>query len=176
MATADADGGARIPLEPLTREGFAPFGKVVRAGFGAGRETNLGTALRYDWIAALESTRAGARPNLAIFRSQPQALPFRVTLLERHPSSTQLFAALHAARWLVIVAPDASGGGPNPGGLRAFVAGPGDAFNFRRGVWHHPIIALDEPADLLMLAWEDGGPGDCEERALAVPLIVEGRP
>ena len=176
MATAEAAGGARIPLQSLTPEGFAPFGEVVRAGFGTGQEANLGTAVRYDWLAALESTRAGARPNLAIFRIQPQALPFRVTLLERHPNSTQLFAALHAARWLVIVAPDAPGGDADTDGLRAFVAGPGDAFNFRRGVWHHPIIALDEPADLLMLAWEDGGSGDCEERALAVPLIVEGRP
>ena len=176
MAAAGTDGGARIPLQLLTPEGFAPFGEVVRAGFGTGQEANLGTAVRYDWLAALESTRAGARPNLAIFRMQPQALPFRVTLLERHPNSTQLFAALQAVRWLVIVAPDAPGGGPEPQGLRAFVAGPSDAFNFRRGVWHHPILALDGPADLLMLAWEDGGPGDCEECALATPLVIEERP
>jgi ureidoglycolate lyase len=169
---APGDGGARIPLEPLTPAAFAPFGEVLAPGPGGGRDANLGTASRHDRVAALESTRAGAKPNLAIYRSRPQELPLRVTLLERHPHSTQVFAALHAARWLVIVAPDAPDGGPDPLGLRAFVAGPGDAFNYRRGLWHHPIIVLDEPAELLMLAWEDGGAADCEERPLAHPVLV----
>jgi ureidoglycolate lyase len=44
--------------------------------------------------------------------------------------------------------------------------------NYRAGVWHHPIIALDGPADFVMLAWEDGTPRDCEERPLSAPLLV----
>jgi ureidoglycolate lyase len=172
MPATGEHGDARVPLETLTREAFAPFGDVVTAGLGAGRDTNLGTALRFDWSAALENARPGARPNLAVFRSTPQALPFRVTLLERHAHSTQVFAALRAARWLVIVAPGAPDGGPDPAGLRAFVAQQGEAINFRRGTWHHPVIVLDEPAELLMLAWEDGGAGDCEERALARPVRI----
>lgn len=162
----------RVALEPLTAAAFAPFGQLVAAS-GDGRDTNLGTAVRFDWAAALENSRAQARPNLAVFRSLPQALPFRVTLLERHPHSTQVFAPLRAARWLVMVAPDAADGGPDASALRAFVAGAGQAINFRRGVWHHPVIVLDEPAELLMLAWEDGGAGDCEERALPQPVVVE---
>lgn len=176
MGSARTGEDGRVALEPLTREAFAPFGDLLGAGPGAGREANLGTAVRLDWVAELESTRASAKPNLAIYRSRPQALPFRVTLLERHPHSTQVFAALRAARWLVIVAPDAPDGGPDPLHLRAFVAGPGDAFNFRRGLWHHPIIVLDEPAELLMLAWEDGGSGDCEERMLSHSTLVGGSP
>jgi ureidoglycolate lyase len=35
-----------------------------------------------------------------------------------------------------------------------------------------PIIALDGPADLLMLAWEDGTALDCEERPLSMPILV----
>lgn len=162
----------RVRLEPLGRESFAPFGEVITAS-GEGRDTNLGTAVRFDWAAALENARAQAKPNLAVFRSLPQPLPFRVTLLERHPWSTQVFAPLRASRWLVMVAPDAADGGPEASGLRAFVAGAGQAINFRRGVWHHPVIVLDEPAELLMLAWEDGGAGDCEERALPEPVVVE---
>jgi hypothetical protein len=34
------------------------------------------------------------------------------------------------------------------------------------------VLALTEPAELLMLAWEDGGPGDCEERLLPDPFEV----
>ena len=162
----------RIPLEPLERESFAPFGDVIAAGEGEGRETNRGTAVRFDWTTALQSARPAARPNLAVFRAIPQSLPIRVTLLERHPHSTQVFAPLRVSRWLVMVAPDDPAGAPDVSALRAFVAGPGVAINFRRALWHHPILVLDEPAELLMLAWEDGGAGDCEEFALGGDLEI----
>jgi ureidoglycolate lyase len=162
----------RVPLEPLTRDAFAPFGDVVTAGAGPGRDTNRGTAVRFDWTSAILNARAGAKPNLAVFRSLPQALPFRVTVLERHPFSTQVFAPMLVSRWLVIVTPDGPDGAPAPGGLRAFVAGAGQAVNFRVGVWHHPVIVLDQPAELLMLAHEDGTAGDCEEHPLAQPVEI----
>jgi ureidoglycolate lyase len=166
-------GSRRIPAEPLAAAAFAPFGQVLEAPGGPGRVVNLGTARRHDRAAALENTRSAAEPNVAVFRCRPQALPFRITLLERHAHSSQLFAALRAHRWLVVVAPALPDGGPDTGGLRAFLCGPGQGVNLARGVWHHPVVALDEPAELLMLAWEDGGPGDCEEHPLAAgPEVV----
>jgi len=163
----------RVIAQPLEAGAFAPFGQVLEAPGGPGRVVNLGTARRHDRAAALENARPAAEPNVAVFRCEPQALPFRVTLLERHPHSTQLFAALRARRWLLIAAPSRPDGSPDADGLRAFLCGPGQGVNLARGVWHHPVIVLDEPAELLMLAWEDGGPGDCEEHPLAAgPEVV----
>lgn len=164
---------ARVKAEPLTVEGFAPFGDVVSAGLRAGSSANQGTAVRFDRCAKLESSRPGATPNLAVFRAAPQPLPFTVKLLERHPCSTQAFLPLVAGRVLVIVAPTAADGGPDLGGLRAFVCTAGQGINYRVGTWHHPIVALDQPAELAMLAWEDGTPRDCEERPLARTVTVE---
>jgi ureidoglycolate lyase len=172
MAGVNATGPRSLALEPVTREAFAPFGELIEAGTGPGREANLGTALRFDHAATLQSTREHAQANLALYRSRPQALPFEVTLFERHPASSQVFAPLRAGRWLVIVAPDDPAGAPDTARARAFVCGPGVAINFRRGVWHHPIVVLDEPAALLMLAWEDGSGEDCEELRLPRPLVV----
>jgi ureidoglycolate lyase len=160
--------------EPLTRAAFAPFGDVVSAGLGEGTSANQGTAVRFNWAAGLESTRGAARPNLAVFRSAPQPLPFTVKLLERHPCSTQAFLPLVCARFLVCVAPTAPDGGPDLAGLRAFVCSPGQGVNYHRGVWHHPIVALDTPAEFAMLAWEDGTASDCEERPLSEHLSVTG--
>lgn len=158
--------------EALTPEKFKPFGDVVSAGLRAGSSANQGTALRFDWSAELTNTRAGAKPNLAVFRSTPQPLPFQVKLLERHPHSTQAFLPLICARFLVVVAPTAANGGPDVNGLRAFVCLPGQGINYRAGTWHHPIIALDVPAEFAMLAWEDGTKADCEERPLSTPIEV----
>ena len=165
-------GIRRIAARRLEREAFAPSGEVVAAPAAPARRVNLGTAGRSDRVAALESTRPGAQPNTAIFRCDPQALPFRVTMLERHPHSTQLFAALRSGRWLVVVAPSLPHGEPDVPAARAFLCGAGEGINLARGVWHHPVLALDAPAELLMLAWEDGGPGDCEEHPLAEPFEV----
>src|SRR5262245_61488436 len=157
---------------PITPEAFAPFGDVVCAGLSAGKSANQGTAVRCDWSAALESTRPGARPNLAVFRSLARSLPFEVCLLERHPCSTQVFLPLVCTRYLVCVAPALPDGGPDIDGLLAFRCGPGTGINYRRGVWHHPILALDGPADFAMLAWEDGTALDCVEQALSTRVMV----
>jgi ureidoglycolate lyase len=168
----------RLTAVPLTPAAFAPFGEVLAAPAAPsspstqGHAVIQGTARRLDRAAALESSRPAAEPNVALFRCEPQALPFRATLLERHPHSTQLFASLRGARWLLLVAPSLVDGEPDVEAARAFLASPGQGVNFRRGLWHHPVIVLDQPAELLMLAWEDGGPGDCEERPLAVPIEI----
>lgn len=162
-----------IVARPLTRESFAPFGDVVAAGVVAGASANQGTATRFDRAARLTSTRPGATPNMAVFRSVARTMPFEVKLLERHPCSSQAFLPMACARYLVIVAPDGADGEPDLGRLAAFVGTAGQGINYLRGVWHHPIVALDADADLVMLAWEDGGPGDCEERALARVIRVD---
>ncbi|MCY1041494.1 ureidoglycolate lyase [Corallococcus sp. bb12-1] len=161
-----------IVARPLTPEAFAPFGDVVSAGLKSGASANQGTAVRFDWSAKLESDRAGAKPNLAVFRSVPQPLPFQVKLLEHHPRSSQAFLPMRCSRFLVCVAPTSPSGGPDLDGLVAFVCGPGQGINYHRGVWHHPIIALDTPAEFAMLAWEDGSPEDCVVRQFSAPLSV----
>lgn len=165
-----------ILARPLTPEGFAPYGDVVSAGLKSGSSANQGTAVRFDWSAKLESDRGGAKPNLAVFRSVPQPLPFTVKLLEHHPHSSQAFLPMRCARFLVCVAPTAPSGGPEVERLAAFLCGPGQGVNYHRGVWHHPIIALDAPAEFAMLAWEDGGPGDCVVSQFPEPqwVRVEG--
>ena len=163
---------ATVTAVPLTVEGFGPFGDVVSAGLKQGQSANQGTAVRFDWCAGLETTRAGARPNLAVFRSVAKVLPFEVKLLERHPCNTQAFLPMVTTRFLIVVAPDDAQGGPDVTGLRAFVCGPGQGINYRRGVWHHPIIALETPAEFAMFAWEDGTAQDCEERPLAASVWV----
>jgi ureidoglycolate lyase len=157
---------------PLTADAFAPYGDVVSAGLKQGSSANQGTAVRFDWCASLVTTRNDARPNLAVFRSVAKTLPFEVKLLERHPCNTQAFIPMITQRFLIVVAPQLSDGGPDVTRLTAFVCGPGQGINYKPNTWHHPIIALDAPAEFAMLAWEDGSAQDCEERALVEPIHI----
>ncbi|MBL8952524.1 MAG: ureidoglycolate lyase [Myxococcaceae bacterium] len=162
-----------LRTEPLTAEAFAPFGQVLQTPGQGDTNMNQGTAVRLDRCAALVNTRGGGcAPNLAMVRALPQAMPLKMRLMERHPCSSQAFIPLQCSRYLVIVAPTAAGGGPEWSGLRAFVAGPGQGINYAAGTWHHPFTAIDAPAELAMLAWEDGSASDCEETAMAEPIAV----
>lgn len=162
-----------LHAQPLSAAGFSPFGNVVCVGAGQGLAANLGTAQRFDGCAPLIHGSAAAKPNLAVFASRPVALPFSVTLLERHPHSTQLFVPMVCGRFLVVVAPTSASGAPDAQALRAFVGLPGQAVAYAPGVWHHPILALDVPAQFVMLAWEEGGPEDCIEAPLPRPVAVQ---
>ena len=161
-----------IRAVPLAAAAFAPFGDVITAG-QEGKTANQGTATRFDWAARLENARADAKPNLAVFRSMPQAMPFSVKLLEHHPHSSQAYLPLQCGRYLVVVARTGAGGSPELASIAAFVGEAGQGINYHRGVWHHPIIALDAPAELAMLAWEDGTAGDCVEYRIDPPRIVQ---
>jgi ureidoglycolate lyase len=165
----------KLQARPLTGEAFAPFGQVVSVD-AAGKSVtmNQGTAQRFDWAAKLKNTRALAQPNLVVVRCTPKKLPFLAQLVEQHANSSQTFIPMICARYLVCVAPPTATGAPDVAQLQAFIASPGQGINYNAGTWHHPLIALDEPADFAMLVWEAGTKEDCLEFPLSQPVeIVE---
>jgi ureidoglycolate lyase len=150
-----------LPLEPLTRAAFAPFGEVIDAD--AAKQVyaiNEGSAQRFHDLAQLDCAYEGGRVIVSLFRAEPRPMPFEVRMLERHPLGSQAFLPLDpATRYLVVVAasPDAM--------PRAFLAAAGQGVNLHRGTWHHPLLALDRRSDFLVL--DRAGPGaNCDEAVL----------
>ena len=159
----------RLSIEALTAERFAPFGDVISADTAARHfPINGGTTERYHDLADLDAGPDG-KLIVSIFRSQPRELPFAVTMLERHPLGSQAFMPLIAQPYLVVVAP--AGDAPLPNALRAFLARPGQGINYAPGVWHHPLLALKETGDFLVI--DRSGPGNnCDEITLAEPVYL----
>ncbi len=151
------------PLDPAT---FAPFGTVLRAPDGAGRDYFDG---------GLANLRNAARASLSIARViEPVVLPFAVKLMERHAFSSQSFVPMQAARWLVVVAPHAKEGGPDVGRMQAFIAGPDEGIIFGADVWHHPLTVLDAPGSFAIGMWLAGDGHDEEFFDLAEHVTVTG--
>lgn len=150
-----------LAIAPLTREGFAPWGEVIAPGEARqDYAVNEGTAVRFDALASVEAL-AGGHVVISIFRAQPRALPFDVAMLERHPLGSQAFVPLHPGLRYIVVVADDPGGKP-----QAFLASGGQGVNYRRGTWHHPLIALDAGGDFLVV--DRAGEGaNCDEARLA---------
>jgi ureidoglycolate lyase len=155
--------------EALTRAAFAPFGDVMQADADARHfAINGGNTERFHDLARLDMAADG-QAIVSVFRGQPRALPFDIAMLERHPKGSQAFFPLHARRYLVVVAP--AGDTVDPATVRLFVAQPGQGVNYARGVWHHPLLALDAVSDFLVIDY--GGPGpNCDEIRLPAGLHI----
>ncbi len=145
---------------PLTIEAFAPYGDVLEIGSAREvRHINYGNTDRYHDIAALDLLAEGGQPLVSIFRSKPLPRPIEIKVMERHPLSSQAFYPLSQHIYMVVVAP---AGEFDAGQLRAFIAGPEQGVNYRKGTWHHYSLALDKVSDFMVI---DRGAADknCDE-------------
>jgi len=156
--------GRTIVTEPLTAEGFAPYGRVIEAERPdiVPVIANQGTARRYNWLGEVKNLRPGdARLNLCVFRCSPRtAWPFTVEIMEKHPNSTQVVVPMNADRYVVLVAEPGTDT-PDLTTLRAFTATSRQGIAYAPGTWHHPLLALERETDFGVLVWEDLSDGDC---------------
>ena len=160
----------RLGVVSVTPELFADFGQLIAAEGRAHYAINDGTAERYHDLADIDVAEAGGRPSVSLVRAQPRALPLRLTMVERHPLGSQAFIPLSKSPFLVVVA--SCEGAPMPGDLRAFAVGDGTGVNFAKGIWHHPLLALDRVSDFLVI--DRAGPGEnCEECRLREDVLLD---
>ncbi|WP_338050726.1 ureidoglycolate lyase [Ramlibacter algicola] len=153
-----------LTVEPLEARAFAPFGDVIEAGRGAAPRTiNEGFAQRFDALARLDVGRDGGQAMLSLFRAKPRPMPFQLRLVERHLRGSQAFIPYPPQRFLVVIAPP--GPAPTREQLRCFMASEGQGVNYAAGTWHHPLIALDDGGDFLVID-RHADDDDCEEHSL----------
>jgi ureidoglycolate lyase len=158
----------------ITPEAYREYGDLLSADREdiASRPANQGTAQRRNGQIAVDQDRSSARANFASFRCAPRTeWPMPLLLLEKHPRSTQAFIPMNASRYVAVVA--LGGDEPDLRTLRAFVVPGSAAISYRPGVWHHPMIALDQVTDFACLVWEDGTPEDATEHTLTRPISLE---
>ncbi len=125
-----------IKTEPLTPETFADFGDVLEAA-GDYRLINEGLCLRHHDRARIDT--GDARPGISIFSAVARKLPYRLTLIERHPDGSQAFLPMTQHPFLVIVA-------INPDAVpRAYLTNGAQGINLHRGTWHGVLTPLADP-------------------------------
>jgi ureidoglycolate lyase len=150
--------------EPLTAEAFAPFGNVIEASDDAVKlDINQGHAVRYDRLAEIDVADDGGVGVISLFRAQPLASPV-LRMFERHPLGSQSFVPLSGRPYLVAVAP---AGDFDAAGVRLFRAEGHQGVHYRKGVWHHFLLALDAESDFLVV--DRAGPGDNLEEIVLAP-------
>ena len=149
-----------LRVERLTRDAFAPFGDVIALEGARHFPINGGTTERFHDLATIDVCEDGGRPLVGVFRAQPRTLPIAITMMERHPHGSQAFVPLAAvSRYAIVVAP---AGEFRPDAMRAFLADGWQGVNYAKGVWHHPLLALDAVSDFVVVD-RGGTQPNCDE-------------
>ncbi|MEO1637667.1 MAG: ureidoglycolate lyase [Pseudomonadota bacterium] len=151
-----------IIIQPLTAEGFAPFGDVLNCDGDPDKLINAGLCGRFHDRAKVEVV--DGRVGISLFRSELRQLPYTLDLVERHPDGLQAFIPMSMDPFLVVVA-DAD---LNP---QAFITAPGEAINFHRGTWHGVLTPLSGPGLFAVIDRIGAGP-NLEEHHYAEPYQV----
>lgn len=156
---------------PLTADAFAPFGDVIQTEGAQHFSINGGNTERFHDLARIEPGQEG-RAIVSIFRGQARSYPFPIAMVERHPLGSQAFMPLNGRPYLVVVAESLADGG-GPGALHAFVARGDQGVNYAPGVWHHPLLAVGEVSDFLVIDRQGSG-HNCDEVPLDEPVLLDG--
>ncbi|WP_136440151.1 ureidoglycolate lyase [Pacificoceanicola onchidii] len=159
----------KITATPLTAEAFAPFGEVLDTSGAPDKIINQGLCGRYHDCATLDFDEGGTA-GISLFQAELRALPYELTLLERHPLGSQAFLPMSMDGFLVIVAPDDAG---KPGVPQAFLTASGQGINFHRNTWHGVLTPLSGSGLFAVIDWIGDGI-NLEEWELETPVLVEG--
>ena len=156
----------QLPIHPLTSQAFAPYGDVIEADPATVRFINNGTTERFHRLAAVETEGEGAI--ISLFRGQPRQFPYEIGMMERHPFGSQSFSPLSDRSFLVAVSDDADG---RPGEPKVFLARGGQGVNYRRNVWHHPLMAIGAVSDFLVVD-RDRPESNLQEFTFETPYLI----
>jgi ureidoglycolate lyase len=157
-----------LPLQPISAEGFAPYGWLADAEGRHGRPINDGSSLRVDDVGRLDLHQAGGEPCLALFRAQARDPRGPWRTLERHALGTQTFVPMGGVRYVVLVALGQAA--PDPATLAAFSVSGSQAVTLRAGTWHHGLIALND-GDFVVVE-RRATAADCDLAQLPQPITL----
>ena len=159
----------KLTVEPLTRAAFEPFGDVIELDGAKQIPINLGTTIRFHDLARIDVEDEGGHAIVNLFRGQPRVLPFTISMLERHPLGSQAFLPLNDRPYFVVVAP---AGELDPSAIRAFITRGWQGVNYAKGVWHYPLLALDQVSDFIVVD-RSGSGVNLNEVDLEMPLALD---
>ena len=156
-----------IPLWPLDRATFEPFGDVIEIAGEPDRVINQGRCGRWHDLARLDFDDNG-KPGISVFRSEPVTLPYTLDMVERHPLGSQTFLPLSNDPFMIIVADDDDGVPARP---QAFISTGRQGVNYRRGIWHGVLTPLNQ-VGLFAVVDRIGGGDNLQEHWFDEPFRI----
>jgi len=139
----------KLSIENLTAQAFAPFGAVIEQP----KRSNDASGPGWQWWGEMVNLAGGDRP-YSIGYLDLQPAPLRFDWAERHIHSDELLAPLGGDCLVYVGPPDHPDEPAHLADLnrfRVFRVCKGQAVLLKRGVWHGAPLAIDHPANVMVI-------------------------
>jgi len=121
---------------------FQKYGDLITVNNKDYTEINNGYAFKFDDLAEINVSENLGKANISIYKSKPRSFPMKIEMLEKHPLGTQAFFPLNNQKYLIVVAPLSDI--PLTKTIESFIVPPQTGINYKKGIWHYPLISLIE--------------------------------
>jgi len=157
-----------LKLQKLTAESFSQFGEVISTASDDFLTINDGFARKYSNLASVDASAENGKATLHIFVAKKRQFPLTISMLEKHPFFSQAFIPRENQPFIVVVAPP--GDQPNIEKIKAFITNGEQGINYARGVWHHPLISLENEMQFIVVDRKHNAGVDTIEQCVVFSL------
>lgn len=135
--------------EPLCREKFGLYGDILTTNNSEMKIINNGFAQKHYDLCAVDSRKNNGLSAVHIYVAKKREFPLNINMLEKHPHFSQVFIPRSQKPFLVVVALGVDK--PDLSTLKAFITDGDEGVHYKRGVWHFPLISLEENEQFIVI-------------------------
>ena len=139
----------KLTPKVLTADNFQLFGEVLTTENKEYITINDGFASKFPDIVKLDTKEAEGETSVHIFVAKKRQFPLQITMLENHPFFSQTFIPKNNTPFIVVVAPPSQE--PVIENIKAFITDGDQGISYSRGVWHFPLISMNDNSEFIVL-------------------------
>ena len=125
----------------ITKVNFAPYGDLISSNGVEPIDINSGYAKRFNNLANIDISKNKGEAIVSIFSALKRTFPMKIDMMEKHPLGSQAFMPMKEITFLSFVAPP--GETPEINKIQSFIIPPKIGINYKPGVWHFPLISIE---------------------------------
>ena len=126
----------------ITRKNFTKYGELISSDDVNPIDINAGYAKRFDNLANINTYKDEGKAIVSIFSAIKRSFPMKIDMMEKHPLGSQAFIPMKETTFLSFVAPP--GESPDINKIQSFIIPPKTGINYKPGVWHFPLISIED--------------------------------
>jgi ureidoglycolate lyase len=144
-------------LKPIQLNGkdFAPYGDLIMTQNSESIIINNGYAQKHYNLCTLDALHNNGKSTLHIYVAKKRAFPMDINMLEKHPFFSQAFIPRSTKAFLIVVCLGEDR--PDLSTLKAFKTDGNQGVHYKRGVWHFPLISIEDNEQFIVIDRTDCG-------------------
>jgi len=139
----------------LDSKNFDAYGKVLSVEDSEFIVINNGYANKHFSLCDIDANDNGGVATVHFYVAKKRQFPLQINMMEKHPHFSQTFIPRSNEAFLVVVA--LGDEKPDLSTLKVFKTNGNQGVHYQKGIWHFPLISLEENEQFIVIDRNDLG-------------------